>query len=141
VTETDKALEMARQAGLDLIEIAPNIQPPVCKIMDFGKYLYQQQKKEHQQKTRQKTIEVKSIRLSLNIGVHDMEVKIKQAEKFLNQGNKLRVDVVLRGREKAHPELAYEKIKQFVKMIPFEIQIDQPAKREFRGISTVVSKK
>ena len=91
IVETYQALDIARERGLDLVEIAPLARPPVCRIIDFGKYLYQRSKQERGQKTKQKRIEVKGIRITLRTGQHDLETKAKQTEKFIKKGDKIRI--------------------------------------------------
>jgi len=140
IVETDKALELAREKGLDLIEIAPNVRPPVCRIMDHGKYQYQKSKEEKQQKTKQKRIEVKGIRISLRISQHDLETKAKQANKFLDQGHKVRIEMILRGREKGLFEMAREKLNEFIKLISPEVKVEQEIKRNPRGLTVGVTK-
>ncbi len=140
VVETSKALQMAREKGLDLIEIAPNVRPPVCRIMDFGKYQYQKSRQERAQKSKQKRIEVKGVRISLRTGQHDLETKAKQAEKFLNQGHKIRIEMILRGREKGLFNMAKEKINKFIELIPLETKIEQELKKQPRGLSMVIGK-
>ena len=131
---------MAREKGLDLIEIAPNIRPPVCRIIDYGKYQYQKSKKEKEQKSKQKRIEVKGIRISLRIGQHDLETRTKQAEKFLNKGHKVRIEIILKGREKNLIDMAKEKLNQFIKTIPLETKIEQEIRKQPRGLSVVIGK-
>ncbi len=140
VVETSQALKMAREKGLDLIEIAPNVSPPVCKIMDHGKYQYQKSKDERKQKSKQKKTEIKGIRIGIRTGKHDLETKAKQAEKFLKKGDKVKIDIMLRGREKALFQLSKERLNDFIKMIPLEIKIEQEIKRQPRGLSMVIGK-
>ncbi|MFH1460905.1 MAG: translation initiation factor IF-3 [Patescibacteria group bacterium] len=140
VVETSKALQMAREKGLDLIEIAPNIQPPVCRIMDYGKYQYQKSKKESEQRSKQKRTEVKGIRISLRIGQHDLETRTKQAEKFLNKDHKVRIEIILKGREKSLIDMAKEKLNQFIETIPLETKIEQEIRKQHRGLSVVIGK-
>lgn len=108
--------------------------------MDYGKYQYQKSREERQQKTKQKKIEIKGIRISLRIDQHDLETKAKQAEKFLNKGNKIRIEMILRGREKALYQIAKEKLEEFIKLISPEIKIEQEIKRQPRGLTVVVNK-
>ena len=131
---------MAREEGLDLIEMVPNARPPVCKIMDYGKYQYQKSKDERKQKSRQKRVEVKGVRISIKTGKHDLEIKAKQAEKFLNQGDKVRIEMILRGREKTLINIARERLNQFIGMISLEIKIEQEIKRQPRGLAAVIGK-
>ena len=140
VLDTYKAIEMARERGLDLVEIAPTVKPPVCKITDYGKYKYQQAKKEQQQKAKQKTIEVKGIRIGLSTSSHDSEYKAKQAGEFLGEGNKVRIEMRLRGREKAHQDLAREKLNDFLKLISVEHKIEEEPKRNPIGLTMTIAK-
>lgn len=137
--ETAQALKIAKEKNLDLIEIAPNIRPPVCRIMDYGKYQYEKTKQERQKKVHQKKTEIKSLRISMRTGQHDVETKIKQVEKFLKQGHKVKIDVMLRGREKALLDLAKEKLDNFIKAIPLDVVIDQEPKKQPRGITIIIS--
>lgn len=129
---------MAFEQGLDLVEVAARTQPPVCKIIDFGKYLYQQEKKLKVKK--QKTSEVKGIRFSFKTARHDLETKAKQAEKFLEQGHKVKIDIILRGREIAFQELAKKKMWEFNNLITFEIATEDGPKRYPRGLTMTIKK-
>ena len=131
---------MAREKGLDLIEIAPNAKPPVCRIMDSGKYKYQKSKEDKKQKNKQKQTETKGIRISMRTGQHDLETKIKQIEKFFGKGDKVRIEMILKGREKSLFDLAKEKLTQFIKLIPSETKIEQEIRRQPRGLSIVIGK-
>lgn len=139
VLPIQEALRLARERGLDLLEIAPTARPPVCRIMDYGKYQYQQEKMARQQKAKTKRVEVKGIRLTFKISDHDMEVRAKQAEKFLKEGNKVRVDLTLRGREKALKDFAKERMKKFISLIQSPFQVDQPQKFLPTGISMIIT--
>ncbi len=114
IMSLSEAIKLAQDAGLDLVEVNPTAQPPVCKIMDFGQFKYEQEKKAHKQKVQQKKVDTKGVRLSVRIAKHDMDMRLDQAEKFLSKGHKLKIELVVRGREKAHPEIAVETIKEFV---------------------------
>jgi len=114
VIETQKALAMAEEVGLDLVEVNPSAHPSVAKIMDYGQFKYEKDKKEQKQKVKQKKIETKEIRLSVRISKHDFDFRLKQAKKFLEKGNKLKIDVTLKGREKQHSEKVREIVNQFV---------------------------
>ncbi|MCY4591636.1 MAG: translation initiation factor IF-3 [Alphaproteobacteria bacterium] len=105
VMSTSSAIEVAESYGLDLVEVSPNASPPVCKIMDFGKFKYESQKKKNEAKKKQKLIDVKEIKLRPNIDEHDYQVKMKNVTKFLNGGDKVKVTLRFRGREMAHQEL------------------------------------
>jgi translation initiation factor IF-3 len=102
---TASALEAAEEAGLDLVEIVPNANPPVCKILDYGKFKFQEQKKKNEARKRQKIVELKEIKLRPNIDIHDYEVKAKAMTRFFEEGDKVKVTLRFRGREMAHPEL------------------------------------
>ncbi|KKT19212.1 MAG: Translation initiation factor IF-3 [Candidatus Peregrinibacteria bacterium GW2011_GWA2_43_8] len=108
-----KALTIAQEKGMDLIEVSPKANPPVCKVMDYGKYIYQLKKAEQKQKKGSKKAEVKGIRLSMRTDVGDMNVKIKKAREFLGEGNSLKVQLMFKGREIVHRELGFEKIRVF----------------------------
>ena len=140
VLPLEEALRIAKEKSLDLIQVTEKADPPVCKIGDFGKYLYQLQKKER--KIKPTGGELKEIRVGFNISPHDMEVKAKQAEKFLKAGDKVKVSMVLHGREKALGSFATEKINNFCetldKLIP--IKVERELKREPRGFTTILSK-
>lgn len=127
---TSVALEKARELGLDLVEISPKAQPPVCKIIDYGQFLYQQQKAEQKSKKNQKQTEVKGIRLGFRIGEHDLEVKQNQARKFIEAGNMVRVVMQFRGREMSHMDFGLDKIKQFSVGLEDIVTVEQAPKRQ-----------
>ena len=108
VIDTDRALAMAEEAGLDLVEVSPNTSPPVCKILDYGKLKYQEQKKASEARKRQKTVDVKEIKMRPNIDTHDYDVKMRSVNKFLGEGDKVKVTMRFRGREMAHQNLGME---------------------------------
>jgi translation initiation factor IF-3 len=143
IVETYQALDMAKERGLDLVEIAPMAKPPVCRIIDFGKYLYQKSKQGKGQKTKQKRIEIKGVRISLRTGQHDLKTKAKQTEKFLKKGDKIRIEIILKGREKSFQfqNLAKEKLQEFIKSVPIETIIEKDIKREGRGFNMIIGKK
>jgi translation initiation factor IF-3 len=114
VTPTAKALSMAQEAGLDLVEVNPKEKPPVAKIMDYGHFKYEREKKAQKQKAQQKKVEIKGIRLSIRISKHDFNFRLEQAKKFLLKGNKLKIELILKGRERQHPEKAVEIINRFI---------------------------
>jgi translation initiation factor IF-3 len=108
VLPTVQAIQLARDRGLDLVEIAPTADPPVCKITDYGKFLYEQHKKDHEAKKHQKQIQIKEIKFRPKISIHDYDFKMKHVKRFLGDGNKVKITVMLRGREKQKPELGYQ---------------------------------
>jgi translation initiation factor IF-3 len=109
---TSAALEAAEEVGLDLVEVSPNTEPPVCKILDYGKYKFQEQKKKNEARKRQKVVEVKEIKLRPNIDVHDYDVKARAMHRFFEEGDKVKVTLRFRGREMAHPELGMKLLQQ-----------------------------
>jgi len=117
---TQEALSRAREAGLDLVEVNPKARVPVAKIMNYGQFKYEQDKKAHKQKLQQKKVETKGIRLSVRISQHDFDFRLAQAKKFLAKGDKLKIELVLRGRERQHPGKAREIINKFVAILEAE---------------------
>lgn len=136
-----EAIDLAKSKGLDLIQVTEKVDPPICKIANYGKYLYSQQKKEKKM-AHPKGGELKEIRLSFTISPHDSETKAKQAKKFLDEGNKVKISLVLRGREKAFGHLAKDKVEAFLKILNeiIPIKTERELKREPRGFTTIVSK-
>ncbi|MBE6779575.1 MAG: translation initiation factor IF-3 [Clostridia bacterium] len=134
IVSIEKALEAANKAELDLVCISPNAQPPVCKVMDYGKYRFEQAKREKENKKNQKVIETKEIRLGLSIDVHDFETKGKQAIKFIQSGNKVKVSIRFRGREMGHPEIGLETMKRFAEFCQDVANVEKPAKLEGRNM-------
>ncbi len=126
----ERAKEMAREQEVDLVEVAPNAQPPVCRLMDYGKYMYRQQKMERKHKAQQKQTEVKGIRISLRTGTHDLEVKAKQAKRFLADRNLVKVVLMFRGREAAHLNLGRDKLDQLYAMLQDIAKIEEAPKRQ-----------
>lgn len=136
------AIDLAKSKNLDLIQVTEKVEPPVCKIANYGKYLYQQQKKE-KKIAKPKGGELKEIRLTFNISPHDMETRAAQAKKFLDQGDKVKINMSLRGREKALGSFATEKVKKFLEQLDLIIPIktERELKREPRGFAMIISKK
>ncbi len=134
-----EALEIARQRGLDLVEVAPTAQPPVCKLMDYGKYRYEQTKKEREARKSQKVISIKEIRLRPKIDEHDFQTKLKAAERFLMEGNKVKLTVLFRGREQAHAELGQELLDRMVAELASVAQVEQASKAEGRTLAMVLA--
>lgn len=141
VVSLEKALQEAEGRNLDLIQVTEKVEPPVCKVMDYGKYLYQEKKKEKKQKP--KGGEMKGIRLRYNISQHDLETRVRQTDKFLKHGDKIRIEMILRGREKAMAGFAKDKMYYFLevleKLTPYKIE--REVKREARGLSMIIAKK
>jgi translation initiation factor IF-3 len=139
--ETYRAMQLARERDLDLVEVSPVAQPPVCKIMDYGAYQYQQEKKERKQKTKQKRVDIKGIRLGLNIGAHDLEIRKDQARKFFAKGDKVKVELILRGRERAFADRARATMENFAKSLGENVIIEQPFTRQGGRLSMLVAKR
>lgn len=135
------AYKMAQDAGLDLVKIAPKAQPPVCKIVDYGKYRYEQARKEKEAKKKQKTMEVKEVRLSPNIDANDLNTKINQARKFLEHGDKVKVTLRFRGRELAHVEQSKVILDNFAEKLAEIAVIYKPAKFEGRSMIMFLTQK
>ena len=140
VMKLEQALEEAKKRNLDLVQITDKVSPPVCKIVDYGKFLYELKKKER--KAKPKTSDLKNIRLSFNISLHDLEIKAEKVKDILEKGDKVRVEMQLKGRERALEEYAKEKMRNFLEMVrekkPFKIERD--LKKERRGFTIIISK-
>lgn len=130
----EKAMQIANEQNLDLVNIAPQAKPPVCRIMDYGKHKFEQTKREKEARKNQKTIDVKEVRLSLNIDIHDFETKLKNALKFLKAGNKVKVSIRFRGREMAHPEIGRDVMTRFAERCEEFGTIDRIPKMEGRSM-------
>lgn len=142
---TAKALDMAREAGLDLVEVNPLAQPPVVKIIDYGQFKYEREKLAHKQKQQQKKVETKSIRLTVRISSNDFNFKLEQARGFLEKGHKVKVELVLRGRERQHPDKAVENINKFTEELAktegLSIGKEQDLTRKGGGFSIILFNK
>ena len=138
---TKDALKMAREAELDLVKIAANAKPPVCKIIDYKKYVYEQKRREKDAKKKQKTIEVKEVRLSPNIEENDMKTKANMARKFLEKGDKVKVTLRFRGREMAHMNSSKHVLDDFAQLLSDIAVIDKPAKVEGRSMQMFLTEK
>ena len=141
VMSSRDAQRLADEKNLDLVKIAPTATPPVCRIMDYGKYRFEQAKREKEAKKNQKVIEIKEIRLSLNIDVGDLNTKVKQATKFLQEGNKLKVSIRFRGREMAHPEIGNEVMNRFAEAVSDYGVIEKQPKLEGRHMLMFIAAK
>lgn len=136
-----EALRLSSERNLDLIQVTEKVEPPVCRIEDYGKYLYREEKKNRSEK-KQKGGELKGIRLTYNISIHDMETRAHQAEKFLKEGDMVRVELTLRGREKALQGFAKIKMDKFLEILSaiIPIKIEKQLKKESRGLTMMISK-
>ena len=135
------AIREAEERGLDLVEVAPNGKPPVCRIMNYGKYRYEQQKREKEAKKKQKVFQVKEVKLRPNIEDHDFYVKLKNAQRFLGDGNKVKVTIMFRGREMTHPELGRVVLDRVLKELGDTIVREKPPKLEGRNMTMVIGLK
>jgi translation initiation factor IF-3 len=137
--DTEEALAMAEEHGLDLVEISPNNDPPICKILDLGKFKYQAQKKAAEQRKKQKTQEVKEIKMRPNIDTHDYEVKMRSVRKFLDEGDKVKLTMRFRGREMAHQELGLEVLNRVRDEISAISKVEAEPRLEGRQMMMVVA--
>ena len=135
------AMKLAQEAELDLVKIAPTAKPPVCKIVDYGKFRYEQARKEKEAKKKQKTVEVKEVRLSPNIDTNDLNTKMNNAKKFITKGNKVKVSLRFRGREMAHMQQSKHILDDFADMLKDVAVVEKPAKLEGRSLSMVLTEK
>ena len=141
IMPTREAMRLAEEQHLDLVEVAPKARPPVCRIMDFGKYRYEQQKREKEARKKQKVITIKEVKLRPNIEQHDYEVKLKHAMRFLGEGNKVKVTIMFRGRELSHPELGQEILDRVAEDLKDSIIVDRKPKLEGRNMIMIVAPK
>ncbi|MGI5958238.1 MAG: translation initiation factor IF-3 [Massiliimalia sp.] len=141
ILSVKEALNIAASKNLDLVNIAPQAKPPVCRIMDYGKYRYEQAKREKEARKNQKTIEIKEVRMSLNIDTHDLETKVNAAKKFLSAGNKVKVSVRFRGREMAHPELGGALLDKFKEACSEVGVVEKQPKMEGRSLAMFITSK
>ncbi len=134
-----EALALAEEAGLDLVEVAPNANPPVCKILDYGKFKYQQQKRAAEARKKQKTVEVKEIKMRPTIDTHDFEVKMRNIRRFIEKGDKVKVSVRFRGREMSHAELGRELLDRVVEGVGEAAKVEVAPKMEGRQLVMVLA--
>lgn len=141
ILETEEALRQAEEVGLDLVEVAAAAEPPVCRIMDYGQYKYQQSKRQHEAKKHQKIIHLKEIKMRPKTEDHDFQFKLKHAIEFVEAGDKVKVTVMFRGREMSHQELGRKLMDKFVDEIGEIAAVESPAKMEGRTLSMVLAPK
>lgn len=139
VVSIERAMEIAAEQGLDLVEISPTNRPPICKILDFGKYKYQSQKKAAEARKKQKTQDVKEIKMRPNIDTHDYDVKMRSVEKFLAEGDKVKVTLRFRGREMAHQELGMQLLVKVKQQLAEIAKVEAEPKLEGRQMMMVVA--
>lgn len=135
------ALKAAQEAEVDLIEISPNADPPVAKIVDWGKYQYQKMKEQQKNRKHAKTAELKQIRLGLKIGSNDLDIKLRKVREFLVEGHKVKIFIFFRGREMAHQELGYEMIKRIITLLEDVAVSEQPPQMNGRNLGIVIRRK
>src|SRR5205085_11540290 len=138
---TKDAIALARQRSLDLVEVAPNAVPPVCKIMDYGKFKYEQTKKDRDSRKSQKSVVVKEVRFSPKIDEHDIDTKTKMVKRFLDEGNKVKLTVKFKGRELAHTNLGRDLLQQVQLMLGDNVIVEAPSKMEGKNMTMMVSLK
>ncbi len=141
VMKTEDALGLAREKKMDLVNVAPNARPPVCRMMDYGKHKYEQSKRDREARKKQRTSGVKEIKFRPNIDKHDFDVKIKRGQKFLEKGDKVKVTVMFRGREITHPEIAQRLCKDMAENLADCAVVEKPAKQEGRNMIMILSPK
>lgn len=141
IMSSREAMKLAQEAELDLVKIAPKAQPPVCKIIDYGKYRYELARKEKEAKKKQKTVEVKEVRLSPNIETNDLNTKVNNAKKFISKGNKVKVTLRFRGREMAHMQQSKHILDDFAEMLSDVAAVEKAPKLEGRSMSMVLTEK
>lgn len=134
IMSVKNAMNMAAEKNLDLVKIAPQAQPPVCKIIDYGKYRFEMAKRDKEAKKKQKVVEIKEIRLSLNIDTHDFNTKVNQAKKFIREGNKVKASIRFRGREMGHPEIGLTTMSNFAEALAEVANVEKQAKLEGRNM-------
>lgn len=139
VIPLEKAIALAAEKETDLVEVSPNTNPPVCRLMDYGKYLYRQSKIEQKHKKTQKKVEVKGIRLSLRTGDHDLEVKARKAQEFIKERNLVKVQLIFRGRENAHESIGRAKMVRFAEMLKESVKVEEAAKRQGNSLIMILA--
>jgi translation initiation factor IF-3 len=138
ILPTSQAIQLARERGLDLVEIAPTADPPVCKITDYGKFLYEEHKKDHEAKRHQKQIQIKEIKFRPKISIHDYDFKMKHVKRFLGDGNKVKITVMLRGREKQKPELGQQILDRVLLEVKDMATQDGAARKQDWAVSALL---
>lgn len=143
VLRTTDALALARERGYDLVEVSPKAEPPVCRLLDYGQFKYEKEKEARAQKAHAKKVEVKGIRLSVKIGSHDEDIRKQKAIEFLEEGHKIKIELILRGREKAHTDIARQRIDGFIAKLQehYPLFIEQPFTRQRGNCSAIVGRK
>ncbi|MFA6537375.1 MAG: translation initiation factor IF-3 [Patescibacteria group bacterium] len=138
IIDTSKALQLAEERGFDLVEVSPLANPPVAKFLNLSSFLYQREKLLKKQKKNNKTLDVKSVRLSIKIGEHDLATKVGQADRFLEKGHKVKIELILRGREMSRMDLAREVLEQFLKMLSIGFEKEQDTSRQGNKVFMII---
>lgn len=143
VMPTPDAIHLAREQEMDLVEINPKANPPVCKIIEFSHFKYQKEKEAKKQKAGAHESEIKGVRLSVRIGEHDLQIRVEQSTKFLERGDKVKAEIILRGRENAKPSLAFEVLEKFTAQLKqkFELRVEQPPTKQGNKITVIIARK
>jgi len=141
VIETRQALALAREAGLDLVEVAPAAQPPVCKILDYGKFKYDTAKKQRDAKKKAHTVDIKGIRMRYGTEAHDLDYRVKDARRFLEEGNKVQVTLIFRGREMSHPEIGKAQLEKLTLAVADVGVVERPPAMEGRRMTVLLTPK
>jgi translation initiation factor IF-3 len=141
ILDASDALRRAEEFGLDLVEVAPGADPPVCKIMDYGKFRYEESKKEHERKKKQATVVIKEIKLRPKTEEHDLDYKVKRLKRFITEDCKVKVTIMFRGREITHPEQARMLLDKMLELVGDDAQVEQPAKFEGRNMTMILAPK
>lgn len=139
VVPIDDALARAREAGMDLVEVSPGAEPPVCKILDYGKYKYQAQKKASEARKKQKVIHIKEVKLRPNIDPHDLEIKMRKVHEFLDAGDKVKITLRFRGREMSHQEIGYALLKRIKEDLADKVKVEHKPSMEGRQVLMVLA--
>ncbi|MCD6358591.1 MAG: translation initiation factor IF-3 [Dehalococcoidia bacterium] len=139
VMPLNKALDMASSEGLDLVEVGSNASPPVCRILDYGKYKYQQAKREREARKTHKPGLIREVRLRIKIGEHDLQFKIRMIKKFLDEGDRVKVSVIFRGREITHPDIGWQLLQKVLDALKDDAKVDRKAVMEGRNMNVILS--
>lgn len=141
IFQTRDAIQMAEERGVDLVEVAPNARPPVCRLMDYGKYKYEQSRRDREARKKQKIVDIKEVRMTPKIEDHDFSVKVKSADRFLRDGDKVKVSVRFRGREIVHAEMARTKLEELAQLVQEVGMVEREPKVEGRNMIMILTPK
>ena len=136
----DEALQLAEEQGLDLVEVGGTATPPVCRVLDYGKYKYEQAKREREARKAQKTGVIREVRLRIKIGQHDLDFKIRMIRKFLDEGDRVKISVIFRGREITHPDIGWKLLQKVLEALKTDAKVDRAAVMEGRNMNVILSR-